>query len=156
MKDYLLNFPSKLEAVQFGIQTGFVGFDENQEPVTTLATHSYAIVIIGPWIQTVGTEPDGTPIVKSDERHWVLFRDVTGDLTVPPGSEPYLHWRSDSGKPRPEDCPQDGWAGGDAAKVLADREEEVARAQKAKADLSAELLKKAEANVLLYKLEASK
>lgn len=104
MIDYLLKFPSKEEAVQFGLNTGFVSFDENNEPYTTLATHTYAVAIIGPWIEQTGVDGDGNPVFKSDDQHWVLFRDLVG-LPIPPGAEQFIFWTSTSGK-RPENCPQ--------------------------------------------------
>jgi len=107
MKDYLLNFPSKEAAVQFGLQSGFVAFDENKQPYTTLATHTYAVAIIGPWIKITGYDAENNPIVESDNRHWVLFRDLVG-LPIPSGAEQYIFWTSDDG-PRPENCPQDNW-----------------------------------------------
>lgn len=110
MKDYLLKFQTKQEAVQFGLQSGFVAFDENKEPYTTLATHTYAVAIIGPWVQITPAAKEGEePLVESDDRHWVLFRDLVG-LKVPEGAEKYIFWTSDDG-PRPENCPQDAWSG---------------------------------------------
>lgn len=88
----------------FGLQSGFVAFDENKEPYTTLATHTYAVSIIGPWFEQVGADGEGAPIYKSDDRHWVLFRDLAG-LKVPDGAEQFIFWTSDDGK-RPENCPQ--------------------------------------------------
>lgn len=104
MKDYLLKFPSKEAAVMFGLQSGFVAFDENKEPYTTLATHTYAVAIIGPWFEQIGVDSDGNPIVKSDDKHWVLFRDLVG-LPIPLGAEQFIFWTSEDG-PRPENCPQ--------------------------------------------------
>ena len=108
MKDYLLKFPSKEAAVMFGLQSGFVAFDENKEPYTTLATHTYAVAIIGPWLEQTGVDGDGNPIIKSDDQHWVLFRDLVG-LPIPPGAEQFIFWTSDYG-PRPENCPQTEFA----------------------------------------------
>ena len=107
MIDYLLQFPSKEEAIQFGLNAGFVTFDENNEPYTTVATHTYALVVIGPWYEVVGLGPDDQPIVESDGLHWVLFRDLVG-MQIPAGAEQYIFWISTMG-PRPENCPQACW-----------------------------------------------
>ena len=109
MIDYLLRFPSKEAAVMFGLQSGFVAFDEQKQPYTTLATHTYAVVIIGPWVRQVGEDKECNPIMESDGLHWVLFRDLAG-LPIPPGAEQYIFWTSEDGK-RPEDCPQGKFAG---------------------------------------------
>jgi hypothetical protein len=108
MKDYLLRFDSKEQAVEFGLASGFVSFDENNEPFTTLATHTYAVAVLGPWVRQTGTDQDGNPIVESDNKHWVMFRDLVG-LPIPTGAEQFIFWDSDLG-PRPEDCPNMMWA----------------------------------------------
>lgn len=104
MKDYLLKFPSKEEAVGFGLQSGFVALDEVGEPYTTLATHEYAVVIVGPWLEQTSVDEEGLPVFKSDDQHWVLFRDLVG-LPIPAGAEQFIFWTSDDGS-RPENCPQ--------------------------------------------------
>jgi hypothetical protein len=95
MTDYLLKFPSKAVAEQFGIANGFA-VDNGGVVETTLATHMYAMHVIG--------EHDG------DGQYWVLFRDLIG-IPIPEGGEQFIHWSSASGEERPaEGCPQVFWA----------------------------------------------
>lgn len=108
MIDYLLKFDTQEQAVQFGLDNGFVSFDEDGNPFTTLATHTYALCVIGPWIQVTGTDQDGNQITTSDGKHWVMFRDLVG-IPVPPNSQQFIFWSSDDG-PRPSNCPQNDWA----------------------------------------------
>jgi len=108
MIDYLLKFDTQEQAVQFGLDNGFVSFDEDGNPVTTLATHTYALAILGPWIHQIGTGQDGNPIFVSDGKHWVLFRDAA-NLEVPTGADQFIVWTSEQG-PRPENAPQTAWA----------------------------------------------
>jgi len=137
-KDYLLRFDSKQQAITFGqeassakdsklgeaskyesiaharangVGSAFVVNDEKGDARTTTATHAYAIAVIGPWIRQVGENKDGTPIMESDGLHWVLVRDLEG-LKVPEGAAKHIVWTSDDGD-RPEDMPQDKWAGRD-------------------------------------------
>ncbi len=136
-KDYLLRFDSKEQAVTFGrgatsdketkrgevsrfqsakhaeangVGVKFVRNDEKGDAQTILATHAYAIYVIGPWVRQVGEDKKGNTIMESDGLHWVLIRDLEG-LKIPPGADKFIVWTSDDG-PRPEDCPQDDWAGG--------------------------------------------
>lgn len=136
MKDYLLRFKSKDQAVAFGrdatseksrkpgevskyesakhaeangVGVKFVVDDERGEAHTTTATHAYAIYVIGPWVKQVGEGKEGNPIMESDGLHWVLIRDLEG-LKVPEGADKFIFWTSDDGK-RPEDCPQVEFAG---------------------------------------------
>ena len=131
MKDYLLKFKSKEQAVAFGrmalsekaqklgevskyesakhaeangVGVKFVADDERGEAHTTIATHAYAIYVIGSWMRQVGEDKEGNPIMESDGLHWVLFRDLVG-LKIPRGADEFIFWTSDDGK-RPEDCPQ--------------------------------------------------
>jgi hypothetical protein len=104
--DYLLKFPSKQIAEQFGVANGFaVEVDGVVE--TTLATHEYALHEIG--------EHNGAD-------YWFLFRDLVG-IPVPPDADPFIYWASnqsiidDVGDeiffPRPEfnpDVPSVFWA----------------------------------------------
>jgi len=98
MTDYLLKFPSKAIAEQFGIANGFaVEVDGVVE--TTLATHEYALHIIG--------EHNGAD-------YWILFRDLVG-IPVPEAADQFIYWAStwtvtdEDGTeipvPRPEDNP---------------------------------------------------
>jgi len=98
MQDYLLKFPSKAIAEQFGIASGYA-VDNEGVVETTLATHEYALHEIG--------EHNGTDF-------WVLFRDLVG-LPVPEGADQFIFWSStwtvtdEDGNeipiPRPEDQP---------------------------------------------------
>lgn len=98
MIDYILKFPSKAVAQQFGIASGYA-VDNEGVIETTLATHQYALHEIG--------EHNGAD-------YWVLFRDLVG-LPVPEGADQFIFWSStwtvtdedgnDIPVPRPEDQP---------------------------------------------------
>ena len=98
MIDYLLKFPSKAIAEQFGIASGYA-VDNEGVIETTLATHQYALHEIG--------EHNG-------KDYWVLFRDLVG-IPVPEGADQFIFWSStwtvtdEDGNeipvPRPEDQP---------------------------------------------------
>jgi len=96
MRDYILKFPSKAIAEQFGVANGFaVEVDGVIE--TTLATHEYALHEIG--------EHNGKDF-------WVLFRDLVG-IPVPEEAEQFIVWASSSDTPRPTedaDIPNVFWA----------------------------------------------
>ena len=96
MIDYILKFPSKQVAEQFGIANGFAVIDESGAVVSTLATHEYALNEIG--------EHNGAD-------YWVLFRDLVG-IPIPEGGEQFIHWASTSGEQRPTDesTPNIFWA----------------------------------------------
>jgi len=107
MTDYILKFPSKQVAEQFGIANGFAVIDESGAVVSTLATHEYALHEVG--------EHNGSDF-------WVLFRDLIG-IPIPEGGEQFIFWASnqsiinDAGSeisiPRPEfnpDVPNIWWA----------------------------------------------
>jgi len=135
IKDYLLRFDSKEQAVTFGrgatsaketklgevsrfqsaehaeangVGGKFVRNDEKGDAQTILATHAYAIYVIGPWVRQVGEDKEGNPITESDGLHWVLIRDLEG-LKVPEGADKFIVWTSDDGE-RPEDVPQERFA----------------------------------------------
>jgi len=105
MTDYILRFPSKAIAEQFGIASGYA-VDNEGVIETTLATHEYALHEIG--------EHNGTDF-------WVLFRDLVG-LPVPEGADQFIYWASDftvddeEGNPLPvprpisEEVPSIFWA----------------------------------------------
>jgi len=78
MIDYLLKFPSKAVAEQFGIASGYA-VDNEGVVETTLATHEYALHEIG--------EHNGTDF-------WVLFRDLVG-IPIPEGADQFIFWASD-------------------------------------------------------------
>jgi len=101
MTDYLLKFPSKQVAEQFGIANGFAQLDEVSGLVFSfLASHTHALCEIG--------EHNG------DGNFWVLFRDLVG-IPIPEGGEQFIYWSSnmtitdDTGSvipvPRPESSP---------------------------------------------------
>lgn len=97
MHDYLLKFPSKSIAEQFGIAHGFTSVDQNGVITTIFASHEYALHEIG--------EHNG-------KDYWVLFRDLVG-IPVPAEAEQFIVWASSSDTPRPTedaDIPNVFWA----------------------------------------------
>ena len=96
MIDYLLKFPSKSIAQQFGIANGYA-VDNEGVIETTLATHQYALHEIG--------EHNGTD-------YWLLFRDLVG-IPIPEGADQFIYWASDftvddeEGNPLPVPRPTD-------------------------------------------------
>ena len=95
MIDYLLKFPSKSIAQQFGIASGYA-VDNGGVVETTLATHQYALHEIG--------EHNGAD-------YWFLFRDLVG-IPIPEGADQFIFWASTSDTPRPisDDVPSVFWA----------------------------------------------
>jgi hypothetical protein len=105
MIDYLLKFPSKSVAEQFGIANGFTT-EVDGVLQTTLASHEYALHEIG--------EHNGTD-------YWFLFRDLVG-IPIPEGADQFIYWASDftvddeEGNPLPvprpisEEVPSIFWA----------------------------------------------
>jgi len=77
--DYLLKFPDRATAVQFGLANGFAVIDDEGNEQITLASHEYALCIIG--------EHNGSD-------WWVLFRDLVG-IPIPEGGDLYIYWSSD-------------------------------------------------------------
>ena len=105
MIDYLLKFPDRDTALAFGEANGFTTIDpETNEPTTTLATHTYALAVIGDFYDESTQPPTFTG-------YWILFRDLVG-IPVPQDANPFIFWDSDSGIPRPEasDIPSTTWA----------------------------------------------
>jgi hypothetical protein len=96
MTDYLLKFPDRATAVQFGLQNGFATIDDESNERITLASHEYALCIIG--------EHNGSD-------WWVLFRDLVG-IPIPEGGDQFIFWASTSGEQRPagESVPNIFWA----------------------------------------------
>ena len=94
--DYLLKFPDRATAVQFGLANGFAVIDEDGNEQITLASHEYALCIVG--------EHNGSD-------WWVLFRDLVG-IPIPEGGEQFIFWASSSGEQRPTDesVPNIFWA----------------------------------------------
>ena len=107
MRDYLLCFPSKQVAEQFGIANGFASADESGEVQSSLASHTHALCVVG--------EHNG------DGQWWVMFRDLVG-IPIPEGGEAFIYWSSDFevddedgnpvSVPRPisDDVPSTWWA----------------------------------------------
>ena len=105
MIDYLLKFPDRDAALVFGEVNGFTTIDpETGEPTTTLATHTFALAVLGDFYDESTTPPTFTG-------YWTLVRDLVG-IPVPPDADPYIFWSSDSGLPRPSgpDIPSADWA----------------------------------------------
>lgn len=75
--DFLLRFPSKSAAEQFGIASGFASEVEG-EVVSNLASHEHAMCVVGDY----------------DGEWWVLFRDLVG-IPIPDGGEQFIYWASD-------------------------------------------------------------
>jgi hypothetical protein len=106
MTDYLLKFPDRATAVQFGLANGFAIIDEDGNEQIALASHEYALCIIGE---------------HNDSDWWVLFRDLIG-IPIPEGGEQFIYWASDftvddeDGNPVPvprpisDDVPNIWWA----------------------------------------------
>lgn len=96
MIDFLLRFPSKTAAEQFGIANGFAS-EVDGEVVSNIASHEHALHVIGDH--------------NGDGQWWVLFRDLVG-IPIPDGAEHFIHWSSTSGEPRPTDksTPNIFWA----------------------------------------------
>jgi hypothetical protein len=96
MTDYLLKFPDRATAVMFGLQNGFATIDDEGNEQITLASHEYALHVIG--------EHNGSD-------WWVLFRDLVG-IPIPAGGEQFIAWASTSGEQRPSDesTPNIFWA----------------------------------------------
>jgi len=89
MTDYILKFPSKSIAEQFGIANGFASIDEDGEVQSSFVLHEYALCVIG--------EHNGSD-------WWVLFRDLVG-IPIPEGGEQFIYWASNSDTPQPTDDP---------------------------------------------------
>jgi hypothetical protein len=106
MIDYLLKFEDRTTAVMFGLANGFAIIDDEGNEQITLASHEYALCIVG--------EHNGSD-------WWVLFRDLVG-IPIPEGGEQFIYWASDftvddeDGNPVPvprpisDDAPNIWWA----------------------------------------------
>ena len=75
--DYILKFPSKSAAEQFGIASGFAS-EVDGEVVSNIASHEHALHVVGDY----------------DGAWWVLFRDLVG-IPIPDGANQYIYWASD-------------------------------------------------------------
>ena len=104
MKDILLKFDSKEQAVTFAEDNGFTSVveEEGEEKINIITQgDDYVFTVIGEhWIDTGETEEfrdeDGTvydhKIMESDEAWWVLFRDMA-DRDLSP-AEDFVVWHS--------------------------------------------------------------
>lgn len=105
MIDYLLKFDSKAQAVTFAEQMGFTTEVQEEDieitvPIPQSEDHVYT-VIGEHFVDTGKTETirDETgmeweqPIMKGDGKHWVLFRDIKGDMDAEP-AEDFIVWSS--------------------------------------------------------------
>jgi hypothetical protein len=121
MIDYLLRFPNRDTAVQFGIANGFAKPDENGEAQISIASHEHALCVIGEhWVQQPDINGDPQPSI-GDGKWWVLFRDLVG-IPIPEGGEQFIYWCSEwtvddeDGNPVPvprpisDDVPNTFWA----------------------------------------------
>ena len=79
MIDYILRFPSKQVAEQFGLANGFAQQNEDGVIISTLASHEHALLEIGP---------------HNEENYWILFRDLVG-IPIPAGGDQFIYWASD-------------------------------------------------------------
>lgn len=78
MTDYLLKFPSRDVAIQFGASTGLAVQDDGGNWFPNLASHEHALLEIGP---------------HNGENYWILFRDLIG-IPIPDGGEQFIYWSS--------------------------------------------------------------
>lgn len=104
MKDILLKFDSKEQAVTFAEDNGFTSVveEEGKEKINIITQgDDYVFTVIGEhWTETGETETfrdeTGTeyehPIMVSDEAWWVLFRDMA-DRDLSP-AEDFVVWHS--------------------------------------------------------------
>lgn len=104
MKDILLKFDSKEQAVTFAEDNGFTSVveEEGEEKVNIITQgDDYVFTVIGEhWTDTGETEEwrdeDGTvhdhKIMESDDAWWVLFRDMA-DRDLSP-AEDFVVWHS--------------------------------------------------------------
>ena len=101
MKDILLKFNSKEQAVAFAEANGFTSVDEEDELRVLEQGEDYVFTVIGEhWTETGETETfrdeDGTeyehPIMVSDDAWWVLFRDMADRDMTP--AEDFIVWHS--------------------------------------------------------------
>lgn len=94
MIDYILRFPSKQVAEQFGLANGFAHQNEDGVIVSTLASHEHALCEVGEhWIPQPDIDGEPQPSI-SDGQYWVLFRDLVG-IPIPAGGEVFIYWASD-------------------------------------------------------------
>tara|TARA_R100000234_G_scaffold103251_1_gene72679 strand:+ start:241 stop:624 length:384 start_codon:yes stop_codon:yes gene_type:complete len=101
MKDILLKFDSKEQAITFAEDNGFTSVVEEDELRVIEQGEDYVFTVIGEhWTETGETETfrdeDGTeyehPIMVSDDAWWVLFRDMADRDMTP--AEDFIVWHS--------------------------------------------------------------
>ena len=138
MIDYLLCFPDKETAIAFGVVAGYTNVNTvTGEAITETSSPLHDIDIIGEHFATTGNtmpspfetipahtiEVEGNtieveeqtfedvPEIAGDGKHWVLFRDVKGEIEVPNGASEYIVWSSDQSAPIPVDVPNRKFSG---------------------------------------------
>jgi hypothetical protein len=93
MTDYLLCFPDRDTAIQFGLANGFLEMLDGVPVPSFDKQQVCSIYPIGDW--------------NEDGKWWILFRDAIG-IVVQPAWEQYIFWRTSDG-PQPESGPQVRW-----------------------------------------------
>jgi hypothetical protein len=102
MTDYILKFPSKEAAQQFGLVNGFAVQDESGYIVSRLASYEHALYEIGEHFITqqtdIADESETESVIDQpapigDGQYWVLFRDLVG-IPIPSGGEQFIVWSS--------------------------------------------------------------
>ena len=79
MIDYLLKFPSKEVAIQFGSATSLATQNEDGEWKASTATHNHCLLEIGP---------------HNDSDYWILYRDYS-HIEIPEGADQFIYWCSE-------------------------------------------------------------
>jgi len=98
MTDYLLKFPDRNTADQYGLSAGYTCLDSEGFAITSTASDDYALCVIGEHYVLTGekiTTPDGIQYDEtvSDGCCWVLFRDLA-DKIAPEAILSYIVWSS--------------------------------------------------------------
>jgi len=98
MIDYLLKFPDRATADQYGLSAGYTHLDSEGFPITSTSGVDYALCIIGEHYVPNGekiTSDDGIEYDKtiSDGSCWILFRDLA-DKPTPDDATQYIIWSS--------------------------------------------------------------
>lgn len=98
MIDYLLKFPDRETANQYGLSAGYTSLDGEGFAITSTSSDDYALCVIGEHYAPTGekvTTDDGIEYdeTASDGACWILFRDLA-DKTTPESIVPYIIWSS--------------------------------------------------------------
>lgn len=98
MIDYLLKFPDRATADQYGLGAGYTCLDAEGFAITSTSGADYALCVIGEHWGPTGemiTTDDGIEYEEtiSDRCCWVLFRDLD-DKPTPESVLPYIVWSS--------------------------------------------------------------